>query len=70
MMKKMAAAPFLEPVDTQVYSDYLKFVKKPMDFGTILDMLESQAYLSLDQYKADVRLVFYNALAYNSDNEA
>lgn len=29
------AAPFLFPVDTTIYDDYLQFIKQPMDLGEV-----------------------------------
>lgn len=36
--------PFLAPVDTTKYLDYLTVVKQPMDLGSIKQRLESGGY--------------------------
>lgn len=56
---------FLEPVDPVALGipDYFEVIKKPMDLGTIEKQLAD--YASVDDFAADVRLVFNNAMTYN-----
>lgn len=63
------AYPFLQPVDWKTLGipDYPKIVRNPMDIGTIEKYLMSYLYSSLDEFAADMRLVFKNAKRYNLD---
>lgn len=50
--------------------DYFDVIKKPMDFGTIRKRLDTGQYRTYKAFADDVRLVFTNALIYNSiDND-
>ena len=59
---------FLEPVPHVELglTDYLTVVTHPMDLGTIHKKMERQQYISPEDFAHDVRLVFNNAIAYNS----
>lgn len=61
------AYPFLQPVDWKTLGipDYPKIIKSSMDIGTIEKYLMSYLYSSLDEFAADMRLVFKNAKRYN-----
>ncbi|GMH34184.1 hypothetical protein BSKO_02018 [Bryopsis sp. KO-2023] len=59
------AFPFNQPVDTNIYKDYPKFVRKPMDLGTIKAKMST--YRNPYEFESDVRLVFSNARAYNPE---
>ncbi|TDH67091.1 uncharacterized protein CCR75_003383 [Bremia lactucae] len=61
------AGPFLTAVDTTKYSDYLSIVSEPMDFAKIERKLKSDRYGSVDEFSADVHLIFSNCHKYNSD---
>lgn len=58
---------FREPVDPVVYGipDYFDIIKNPMDLGTVKKKLTNRQYASIDEFAADVRLTFSNALTYN-----
>ena len=58
---------FNAPVDVVALKipDYFKYVKKPMDLGTIRKRLEADEYETLHDVERDVRLVFRNAMVYN-----
>ena len=58
---------FMAPVDHVALGipDYPIIVKNPMDLGTVTEKLNQGGYLSVDQFVADVRLVFYNCRIYN-----
>ena len=45
--------------------DYLEVIKAPMDLTTIGRKVDSGEYASPDQFVADMRLVFRNAMTYN-----
>ncbi|CAI5745995.1 unnamed protein product [Peronospora destructor] len=61
------AGPFLTAVDTTKYADYLTIVSEPMDFAKIERKLKSDRYGSVDEFSADVHLIFSNCHKYNSD---
>jgi hypothetical protein len=67
---KSDAQPFLEAVDWQLWglNDYPEIIKKPMDLGTVQKKLEGNKYNSIDKFAGDVRLVWKNAMTYNSDD--
>lgn len=56
---------FNAPVDCSKYTTYRDKVDVPMDFGTIKAHLEGGKYVSVDEFKADILLVFDNARAFN-----
>lgn len=60
-------APFAQPVDyvTLGIPHYPDIVKNPMDLGTVQKKLNAQAYSSVDEWMAEVRLVFVNAMKFN-----
>ena len=64
------ADPFLEPVDTKKYSDYLHFVETPMDFGLVRGFLAAGKYKELRDFDNDCRLVFRNSKAYTTDRNS
>lgn len=61
------AGPFLTAVDTTKYPDYLTIVSEPMNFAKIERKLKSDRYGSVDEFSADVHLIFSNCHKYNSD---
>ncbi|KAI4384029.1 hypothetical protein MLD38_009801 [Melastoma candidum] len=66
------AWPFMQPVDAKGLGlhDYHQVIEKPMDLGTIKDLMEAKdgnGYKSVREIYADVRLVFNNAMKYNSE---
>jgi hypothetical protein len=58
---------FREPVDPVLYGipDYFDVIKNPMDLGTVKKKLTNSQYANLDEFAADVRLTFSNAMTYN-----
>ncbi|XP_065879278.1 transcription factor GTE12 isoform X2 [Euphorbia lathyris] len=58
---------FREPVDPVALNipDYFSIISKPMDLGTISSKLERSLYCGTDEFAADVRLTFSNAMLYN-----
>jgi len=67
LIKHKYAWPFVQPVDPIALGipDYFDVIKKPMDFSTITNKLESGEYKSVDGFEADVQLVFNNCSSYN-----
>ncbi|KAI8581278.1 hypothetical protein K450DRAFT_158038, partial [Umbelopsis ramanniana AG] len=57
---------FLEPVDTNIVTDYLNVIKNPMDFMTMRQKLESNQYPDMDAFKQDFQLICTNAKIYNA----
>jgi hypothetical protein len=44
---------------------YFDVIKQPMDLGTVTEKLNTGKYLQLDEFAADVRLVWDNAMKFN-----
>nr|XP_033782219.1 peregrin isoform X2 [Geotrypetes seraphini] len=63
---------FSEPVPlsevTELYKvpDYVEHIKKPMDFQTMKQNLESYRYLNFDQFEEDFKLIVNNCIKYNA----
>ena len=59
---------FNDPLDHQALGliDYLQVVKKPMDLRTAREKLERREYKSRNECIADIRLIWSNALLYNT----
>jgi hypothetical protein len=66
LVKHKLSWPFQEPVDPVKLGipNYREVIKEPMDLGTIKTNLDRDAYVTVNQYARDVRLVFMNALTY------
>nr|XP_016852358.1 PREDICTED: bromodomain adjacent to zinc finger domain protein 2B isoform X10 [Anolis carolinensis] len=62
------AWPFLLPVNLKHVPGYRKVIKKPMDFSTIREKLNSGQYPNLEAFAVDVRLVFDNCETFNEDD--
>lgn len=58
---------FHEPVDPSKYNidDYFDIIQEPMDFGTIKKKLTFNVYHNVQQFIADMKLVFDNCIKYN-----
>lgn len=58
---------FNQPVDPVKLNipDYFSIISEPMDLGTIKSKLESKSYSDTEEFAADVRLTFSNAMQYN-----
>ncbi|KAL7211533.1 hypothetical protein ACSBR2_014405 [Camellia fascicularis] len=58
---------FNHPVDPVKLNipDYFSVISDPMDLGTIKTKLENNSYSSVEEFAADVRLTFSNAMVYN-----
>eukprot|EP00261_Vitis_vinifera_P036975 XP_019078218.1 PREDICTED: transcription factor GTE9 isoform X7 [Vitis vinifera] len=71
ILKKLMTHPagwvFNQPVDPVALNipDYFSIISKPMDLGTIKSKLEKNMYLATEEFAADVRLTFANAMLYN-----
>ncbi|KAJ1494083.1 Bromodomain-containing protein [Baffinella frigidus] len=62
---------FLEPVDfvTLNILDYPRMITRPMDLGTVRKRLQGGEYASNDEFAADVRLTFNNAMLFNQEGD-
>ncbi|KAL9263186.1 Transcription factor GTE2-like protein [Drosera capensis] len=62
---------FNKPVDVEGMRlfDYYDVIKNPMDLGTVKSKLNRDAYSNLDEFAADVRLTFNNAMVYNPEGQ-
>lgn len=60
---------FRDPVDPVELGlpDYFDIVKNPMHLALIEQKLESGVYKDMDEFRAEVRLVFENAILYNGE---
>ncbi|KAA8519580.1 hypothetical protein F0562_013796 [Nyssa sinensis] len=71
ILKKLITHPagwvFNKPVDPVQLNipDYFSIISEPMDLGTIKTKLEDNVYFSVEEFAADVRLTFSNAMQYN-----
>ncbi|CAD8058930.1 unnamed protein product [Paramecium primaurelia] len=72
LWKAKGAQLFHNPVDQKKYgiNDYYDIVKKPMDFGTIKQKLNTNHYKNCKEFYNDIILVFDNCVLYNgSEND-
>ncbi|GAB2225268.1 hypothetical protein Droror1_Dr00006059 [Drosera rotundifolia] len=62
---------FNKPVDVEGLRlfDYYDIIKNPMDLGTVKSKLNRDAYSNPDEFAADVRLTFNNAMVYNPEGQ-
>ncbi|CAM9630898.1 unnamed protein product [Lampetra planeri] len=61
------AWPFLLPVNSKMVPGYRTVIRRPMDFSTMRNKLESGHYATREAFMADVRLVFKNCERFNED---
>ena len=74
------ATPFRSPVDPEALNipHYLQIIKHPMDFSTIERKLLASSpinaanprYISVDEFVANVRLIFSNCVTFNGPDHA
>ncbi|OAY29077.1 hypothetical protein MANES_15G116300v8 [Manihot esculenta] len=67
LIKHPCGWAFREPVDPVALNipDYFSIISNPMDLGTIKSKLEKNQYSGAEEFVADVRLIFSNAMLYN-----
>ncbi|XP_061356078.1 transcription factor GTE12-like isoform X2 [Gastrolobium bilobum] len=71
ILKSLTSHPyswvFSKPVDPVALNipDYFTIISQPMDLGTIKSKLEKNFYFGIEEFAADVRLTFSNAMTYN-----
>jgi hypothetical protein len=62
------ANPFLYPVDTNIYQDYLRSINNhPMDISTIKKKLENNRYNIIQEVVDDFQLIWDNCRIYNQE---
>lgn len=68
LMAHPIAEVFMVPVDPvrDGVPDYFDIIKNPSDFTTIKNKLIEGRYLSYDEFKRDVNLIWENAITFNS----
>jgi hypothetical protein len=75
LLKEMAKHPhsvwFLEPVDHVRLNipDYPLIISTPMDFSTVKKRIETSLYDSVEAFAEDMRLVFRNAITFNTQRD-
>ncbi|XP_052805441.1 bromodomain adjacent to zinc finger domain protein 2B-like isoform X3 [Mya arenaria] len=68
MMKHEDGWPFLQPVNCKHFPSYRKYIKSPMDFGTMKIKLRDLMYTERSEFVNDARLVFDNCQLFNEDD--
>ena len=60
---------FFKPVDPVKFglTDYFDIIKVPMDFSTVKRHLQGGCYHSIEDFQADVNLIFDNAMTYHKE---
>lgn len=59
--------PFLNPVNKDEVADYYEVIKEPMDFATMEEKLEQDAYEKPEDFVHDAKLIFTNCRKYNNE---
>ena len=67
-MQSELATPFLAPVSLLDAPDYYDMIKKPMDFGTLCEIVDSRKCTPV-RFEKLVRLIFSNAREYNTEGD-
>lgn len=57
---------FMNPVTSEEAPDYASIIDKPMYFSKIQNKLDAHEYTRLDEFKADVELIWENCMTYNT----
>ncbi|XP_021845429.2 transcription factor GTE9-like [Spinacia oleracea] len=63
LMNHKLGNAFFAPVNPGVY--YYDIIKRPMDLRTIKQKLQQLKYICVEEFEADVRLTFSNAMLFN-----
>uniref|UniRef100_UPI00358DF521 bromodomain adjacent to zinc finger domain protein 2B isoform X3 n=1 Tax=Myxine glutinosa TaxID=7769 RepID=UPI00358DF521 len=61
------AWPFLQPVNSKLVPGYRTVIRRPMDFATMREKLETGQYNFRESFSSDTRLVFKNCERFNED---
>eukprot|EP00043_Microstomoeca_roanoka_P000319 m.27428 g.27428 ORF g.27428 m.27428 type:complete len:801 (-) comp10246_c1_seq1:186-2588(-) len=65
LQKHPLAAPFLFPVNHDMYPDYHAIIKTPMDLATLHSRASSHTYSTYEDFIKDSELIFDNCATYN-----
>uniref|UniRef100_A0A671WKI4 Bromodomain containing 7 n=1 Tax=Sparus aurata TaxID=8175 RepID=A0A671WKI4_SPAAU len=65
LQRKDPSAFFSFPVTDLIAPGYSSIIKRPMDFSAMKDKVKKECYQSLDELKADFRIMCENAMIYN-----
>ncbi|XP_039995404.1 bromodomain-containing protein 7 isoform X1 [Xiphias gladius] len=65
LQRKDPSAFFSFPVTDLIAPGYSSIIKRPMDFSTMKDKIKKECYQSLDELKADFKIMCENAMIYN-----
>ena len=60
------AVIFLEPVDPNVYPDYYRKIKQPIDLSATQAKLDEGKYSNYKQFDSDIELMFANCFKFNA----
>ena len=60
--------PFMTKPCKKTYPQYYNVVKNPIDMETINKRIKSKVYKTLEEFSADVNLMFDNCKLYNNPN--
>uniref|UniRef100_A0A0V0J341 Bromo domain-containing protein n=1 Tax=Schistocephalus solidus TaxID=70667 RepID=A0A0V0J341_SCHSO len=59
---------FTRPVQADEAPDYFEVISTPMDLGVVRDKIDAREYSTVESFKADLKLIYSNALEYNPPN--
>ncbi|WKX92622.1 hypothetical protein Q1695_010559 [Nippostrongylus brasiliensis] len=68
IMSKDPEEYFAFPVTPSMAPDYHNIISQPMDFSTMRQKIEDDAYQSITEMRTDAELIVSNALTYNNPN--
>ena len=60
---------FVDPIDLNINSDYLLFVKQPICLSQISNKIDNRQYRNKLMYLSDVELIKHNTILYNGDDK-
>ncbi len=69
LMQNELAKAFLEPVAVLEAPDYYEIIKRPMDLGTLREILLSRKCHTPAAFERNMRLIFDNAREYNGEDD-
>ncbi|KAI9480446.1 MAG: hypothetical protein EXX96DRAFT_562637 [Benjaminiella poitrasii] len=61
---------FRYPVTPELAPDYSEIIERPMSFNVVQDKLTMHRYMTMDEFEADVRLIWKNSMVYNQPDTA
>ena len=65
--KMKIAKDFIFPVNTAMIPGYREVIARPMDLTTVSNNLHAGRFKSIEEFAADMRLIFENCMRYNMD---